>query len=185
MPRILASGLACAALLVIGCSARQPPSVTPDEQPQRGLRDLAGDEAELSSIALAASQKLPPPGSPQPAFGGVYVNGRYARHASDAVARAVGYATVQSTRAPKVAGCRVVSSTGQSKDVPCPASVQQAVPTVFSFREVRATADSAYVGITESGPNVTRDNCVTLWRTSSGWIVLRSAVVSDAKRCGR
>lgn len=185
MSRILRLGTACAAALSIGCSAKKEPSVTPEPQAARGLVDLGGDEVELSSIALVASQKLPPPGNPQPAFGGVYVNGRYARRASEAVARAVGYASVQSTRAPKAAQCRVVSSSGASRDIPCPASVQQAVPTVFTFPEVRATADSAYVGIAESGPNATRSNCVTLWRTAGGWIVLRSVVIADAKSCGR
>ena len=76
-------------------------------------------------------------------------------------------------------------STGESTPIPCPPSVAASQPPVLSFAEVRATADSAYVGLTETTDRYSRASCVTLARAGSDWRVVTQLTIADARRCGK
>jgi hypothetical protein len=164
------------------CGGGPKPEAAPG--PARGLRDLRADDSEVKAIALEASRLLPPGGSPQPAFGGVYVDGRRNRSVSDDVARSLGYASVSATRvaAPQ---CRATNSAGQSTPIPCPASVSNNMPPLYVFDEVIATSDSAYVGFSERTDKRDRSSCITLVRVGTSWRTLHQAVIADARRCGK
>jgi hypothetical protein len=59
------------------------------------------------------------------------------------------------------------------------------MPPTFTFDEVRATADSAYVGITEAGQMAAKSSCVTLMRRAGTWTHLSSTVMADPRQCGK
>jgi hypothetical protein len=152
--------------------------------PARGLIPLTVEDDRLDAIVLEASRAIPETGQNRPLFGGVYVDGRHARRATDVVARASGLQAVTTTRSPKVE-CRATSSSGRSTPIPCPPQAVAALPPVLSFVEVRATADSAYVGLLESDDRSSKSSCITLLRAGTGWRMLETSVIADAKRCGR
>jgi hypothetical protein len=167
------------------CSGAKAPATTPD--PARGLRDLSKDDAELTAIAVAAARTIPPKSTSGATtlFSGVFVNGRKARLASDAVVRSTGFAATSSSRTP-TPQCRLENvSTGQSRPAPCPASVSSYMPPTFTFDEVRATADSAYVGVTEAGQMAAKSSCLTLTRRAGTWTYLSSTVMADPRQCGK
>src|SRR4051812_41938041 len=125
--------LAALMIGVAACGGAKAPETTAN--PARGLRPLTMDDPEVTSIAVVAARALPSIGtnSSQPMFSGVYVNGRKARLASDAVARASGFTAISATPRRTSVECTAVSSSGQSKAVQCPPSVKQMIPPVFSF----------------------------------------------------
>lgn len=176
------------ALAVLACSSAPAPAPTPSPADSaRGLRNLNDPkaEAELTAIAVAAARSLPPSSSTRGLFSGVFVDGRRAREATQAVIRAAGLTEVSSSRGVKVQ-CRSTNmSTGQSTPIPCPTSVAASQPPVMSFAEVRATADSAYVGLTETTDRSSRASCITLERTASDWRVVTQLTIADARRCGK
>jgi hypothetical protein len=139
----------------------------------------------LEDIVIAAARALPPQGSSQLLFGGVYVDGRSSREATEAVRRATGMSVVSSGRRPTVQ-CRAVNqSTGQSTPVPCPAAAAQALPPTLTFVDVRATADSGYVGAAEEANAGTKSNCVTLRKVGSEWRVVSTLVIANPRNCGK
>lgn len=166
------------------CGGARTPETSAN--PARGLRDLSGDNAELSEIAVAATRAVQPRAAAGTTFfNGVFVNGRKARLASDAVARATGFTATSTTRTP-TPQCRAVNtSTGQSTPIACPASASQALPPTVTFDEVRSTADSAYVGITEESAMSSRGSCVTLVRRAGAWTFLSSNIMADPRHCGK
>ena len=181
--------LVAAAITTVACAkaAATPEAVSPE----RGLRTLTANDDEVSNIAVAAAKYLPPVGTTRPYFAGVFVDRRKARSASDAVVRATGFTAVneasRSTRPPE---CRVVNrSTGATTTVPCPASVTvmaaAVVPPTYTFAAVRATADSAYVGITTKTTGTPEESCMTLVRSAGTWTVLRTTVATSAEHCGK
>ena len=176
------------ALLVIGamaCGGAKAPETTPN--PARGLRNLTTDETELTRIVTAASRELPRGGaSGLPTFfSGVFVGGSKARLAGDAVLRVTGYSPSSSTRTP-APQCAVQNmSTGQRTPIPCPASAKQSVPITYTMAEVRATADSAYVGVIEATDISMKASCVVLIHRETSWSYLRTDPVADAKQCGK
>lgn len=172
------------ALVLTACGKPGAPEVTSD--PARGLRTFTDTDPILSEIAVEAARSLPMEGRTTPAFGGVYVDGRRYRAASEAVARATGF-TATSGSGPVRPECRSVNqTTGASTPIPCPASASSSIPVVYSFAEVRATADSAYVGSTKAAANsASAATCITLSRSEGRWMVLRTVPIGDAKRCGR
>jgi hypothetical protein len=172
------------ALAGTACGGGKTPETSAN--PARGLRDLSKDDAEVFSIAVAATHAVGSrTGSGTTFFSGVFVNGRKARLASDAVARATGFTPTSSTRAPRVE-CRAVNtSTGQSRAVPCPATATQSIPPTVTFDEIRATADSAYVGITEEAQMSSKGSCATLVRRNGAWTFLSTTVMADPRQCGK
>ena len=152
--------------------------------PARGLRNLGPDSAAVSDMAVEAARSLPPQRSTQPLFGGVYVNDRLSRTATDAVKRATGFTVTSTTRQPEVR-CRVQTSGGASRDIPCPPQAAAAVPPSVSFVSVRATGDSAYVGLLEVDGTAERSSCITLVRRTGGWSYLSNSIIASAKNCGK
>jgi hypothetical protein len=151
--------------------------------PERGLRSLTQDSAAVSDIAIEAARSLPPQRTTEVLFAGVYVNDRLSRTATDAVKRATGFVITSGTGKPEVR-CRVQSSTG-SREVPCPAQVVQSIPSTISFASVRATADSAYVGMIGSDGTSEKASCLTLVRRGVRWVYVTNTVIANAKFCGR
>jgi hypothetical protein len=168
---------------VVGCGGAKAAETS--ASPTRGLRSLRTDDPDLTAIATVAAQTLPSAGTAlaKPVFRGVFVNGQMSRSATDAVMRATGFTQASSTRQPFVV-CRVSSSSGQSTPTQCPGSVKASLPSTFSFDEVRATADSAYVGVTEVTGAASKASCLTLVRRGNDWQNLGSAVIAVARRCG-
>jgi hypothetical protein len=117
-------------------------------------------------------------------FAGVYVEGKKATRASDDVARAMGFTQVQRVLRTPVQ-CRVVSSNGQSRTVPCPPAAMANVPPTYTFDEVRATPDSAYVGVDETTNSVPKASCITLLRVGSNWRVVNTTIIANARNCGK
>lgn len=170
---------------IAACGGGAAPKVTAD--PARGLRTMTTEDPELTAIAVAAARALPLNGTAQsvPFFGGVFVDGRKSRPASDAVVRATGFpAGSSSTRRPQVR-CEARSSSGQTREVPCPPQTQQMLPPTYIFEEVRATADSAYVGITETMNGSSKGSCVTLVKRGASWDYLGSTVIASPRNCGK
>lgn len=176
--------LALSIVLAACGGASSTPKVAAD--PARGLRPLTHDSAEVATIAIEAVRSLPPSrGAGQPLFGGVYVNGRLARQASDQVARATGFAPAAGVQKQNVQ-CVAQTSSGASRPIPCPAQAAASIPPIYRFEEIRATADSAYVGWSETANNSTRGNCITLVRFGgAGWRAMSTAIIADAKNCGK
>ena len=170
----------------VACGGTKAPETT--VSPSRGLRALTIDDPEVTAIANAATRALPSMGSSSSGthfFAGVYVNGRRARLATDAVVRTTGYTAVSSVPKRTTVECRAVSSSAQSRPVQCPAAARATIPPTFTFDEVRATADSAYVGITETNDMAEKSSCVTLVRRGTTWTYLGSAIVANGKLCGK
>lgn len=184
MKRHLVHLAAIAALLA--CSSAPEPA--PIANPARGLRNLNDPQVEkdLAAIAVEAAMSVQSsaPGS-RPFFGGVFVGSRKNRVASDAVVRATGFTAVSGTGSPKMECRQQNMSTGQSRPIPCPAAAVDALPPSFSFPEVRATADSAYVGVLETSPRASKASCITLGRKGAAWKVLTTMVIADARQCGK
>ena len=169
--------------VVAACGGSKQPAVTAN--PARGLVDLRDADSVVTGIALEVSRLLPTGLNPQPAFGGVYVNGRVNRRASDAVARAAGYTSVSATRV-GTPQCKAKNmSTGQETPIACPPSVAASMPPLYVFDEVIATADSAYVGYTERTEKTDKATCVRLLRVGPSWRVLDRLTIADARRCGK
>jgi hypothetical protein len=178
------------AVTVLACSSAPAPAPTasPAASSARGLRNLNEPQAEadLAAIAVEAAMSVQATSAgSRPFFGGVFVSSRKNRLASDAVVRATGFTAVNGTGPAKVE-CRAQNvSTGQTKPIPCPAQAVDALPPSFSFLEVRATADSAYVGVMESNPRASRASCITLARNGTAWKVLTTLVIADPRQCGK
>jgi hypothetical protein len=173
------------AVAATACGGAKPAQTEPS--PARGLLRLTADDAQLSAIAVAAARGLPSinKSTSTPAFGGVYVDGRRARLATDAVVRATGFTAVSTPTRSGNVQCRAVSSTGKSMPVPCPPEARQALPVTYTFDEVRATADSAYVGVSESSDTADRGSCMTLVKRQGNWTYFSTLIMADPKRCGR
>ena len=171
------------ALTLTACGGSAAPKIVAD--PARGLVALTADDPRVDAIAVAADRDIRVLVQPMPLFGGVYVDGRRAIRATNAVARATGLTATSGTGTPKVE-CRAQNmSTGQSISVPCPPAAVAAIPRVLSFIAVRATADSAYVGVLEADNRSSKSSCMTLTRAGTDWKVLGTSIVTDAKHCGR
>lgn len=171
--------------LATACGGAPKPEITVD--PARGLMNLRAAENRpvLEDIVIAAVRSLPPQGSPQLLFGGVYVDGRQSREATEAVRRATGMSVVSGNRRP-VVQCRAVNqSTGQSTPIACPAAAAQAIPPTLTFVEVRATADSGYVGASEAANAGTKSNCVTLRKVGNDWRVVSTLIIANPRHCGK
>jgi hypothetical protein len=169
-----------AALMLAACAKKAPLEST---NPARGLRTLATEDSDVTAISLEAARAVWTQAG-QPRFGGVFVNDRRSRSATDAVKRATGATEVTSTQRGQLR-CRIVSSSGQEREVPCPPQAVASIPPTFTFVEVRATADSAYVGVLEADGRSEKASCVTLTRRPGGWNYLRTTVIANAKHCGR
>lgn len=171
-------------LLVVcaACGGKKAPETTAD--PARGVRNLGPDSAVVADIAVVAARALPPQRTTQPFFGGVYVNDRLSRPATDAVRRATGFSVTSSTRAPTVQ-CRVQSSSGASREVPCPPQAAAAIPPTIAFVSVRATPDSAYVGLLEVDGTSEKGSCTTLTYRIGGWTYLSNSIIANPKNCGK
>jgi hypothetical protein len=172
----------CAA--VAACGGSKQPAVAAN--PARGLVDLRDADSLVVGIAMEASRTLPTGLTPQPAFGGVYVNGRINRRASEAVAHAAGYASVTATKV-GTPQCKARNmTTGQEMPIACPPQAVAAMPPLYVFDEVVATADSAYVGYTERSLKTDKATCLKLLRIGpSAWRVMDRATIADARRCGK
>jgi hypothetical protein len=167
------------------CSGGAAPKVTAD--PARGLRTLTTEDPDVTAIAIEAARALPRngPSAAMPRFAGVFVEGRRSRPATDAVTRVTGFTPVTNART-ATPQCRAVNtSTGQSINVPCPASATAVIPPTYSFTEVRATADSAYVGVTESSGNSDKVSCMTLIHRGVSWVYFGTMVTANARNCGK
>jgi hypothetical protein len=177
--------------LAAACGAKSASETgpAPAANAARGLRTFATDDPLVTEIALEAAQSLPTTvtsGGNKPLFAGVFVEGKRFRLASETVVRTMGYTATSSSR-PARAECRAVNqSTGASTPIPCPASTSTMVPPTITFEEMKATADSAYVGVAEeSSTGQSRQSCIVLRRIGNGWRVTSTAIIADARRCGR
>jgi hypothetical protein len=183
MSRLASRGVQAAlAFALIACAGKPAPQVA---DPSRGLKALATEDREVSDIAIAAARSLPISRTGQPLFAGVYVNERKSRSATDAVKRATGFPEVSRAPRPRELRCMVRSSSGQEREIPCPPAAVSAVPPTFTFVEVRATEDSAYVGIEETDDRSEKASCITLLRRIGGWSVLSTSIIASAKNCGK
>ena len=172
-----------AMMILTACATSATPKAAAN--PARGLLDLRAAEAEVAEIAVEAARSLPQEGRTRPNFAGVYVGGTKVRSASDAVVRATGFTAVNSTGPTKVECGRQNMSTGQITPMPCPASATLSIPPTFSFAEVRATADSGYVGSAKHSHNAPAlTTCITLAREGARWKVVDAKPIGDPKRCG-
>src|SRR5688572_30649023 len=169
-----------AALVLAACAKKAPPE---SANPARGLRTLATEDADVTAISLEAARSVWTR-TGQPLFGGVFVNDRRSRSATDAVKRATG-ATEVTNRGRGNVRCMIRTSGGQEREIPCPPQAAASIPPTFTFVEVRATADSAYVGVVESDQRTEKANCVTLTRRLGGWNFVGTTVIANAKHCGR
>lgn len=170
---------------IVACGGGAAPKVTAD--PARGLRAITTEDPEVTAIAVAAARSLPSNGTAQamPLFGGVFVDGKRSRPASDAVVRATGFLVgSSSTRRPQMR-CEARSSSGQTREIPCPPQTQQMLPPTYIFEEVRATTDSAYVGVTETLNGSAKGSCVTLVKRGASWDYLGSMVIASPRNCGK
>lgn len=181
-----AGAAACLALTVsCGSKAASGTAAAPAANAARGLRTFVTDDPAVTQIALEAAQSLPPiigSSSNKPLFGGVFVEGKRFRLASEAVVRTMGFTATSSSR-PATPVCR--SSTGAT--IACPSTGTTIVmPPTITFEEVKATADSAYVGVgEEASTGQSKQTCITLRRIGNGWKVTSTAIIADARRCGR
>jgi hypothetical protein len=142
-------------------------------------------DAEVSAISVAAAETLLPTGSPTTFFAGVFVKGQRSRLASEAVARTNGFTLGDPGRG-ATPQCRAQNmSTGQSKPIPCPASVARSIPPTYSFVEVRKTNDLASVGVELRNNDVVQANCINLRLVGNHWTMVNTTPAGDAKRCGR
>jgi hypothetical protein len=170
-------------MTVLACAHAPAPVTAAD--PARGVRNLTADSAEVLAIAMEAAREVRPASNMTKAlFGGVYVKGHPAKKTSDALIHANGFASASGSRPLKVE-CRIESSTGQSRPAPCPRQVVSEVPPVYTFEEVLATADSAYVGMSEVTPDSKKGHCLTLRRMKTSWSLVTNLPIGDAKLCGR
>jgi hypothetical protein len=170
------------AWILIACGGKPAPDTSAD--PARGLRKLT--DTEVSEIAVAAAQSLPPSGSVTSHFSGVFIDGQQARMASEAVVRATGFVAVEGRTTPPSPPCRVRNvATGATTPVPCPPSAATALPPTWSFVAVRATNDSAYVGSSKAESGRAEPGCITLARAGARWRVVSTLPMADARRCGR
>ena len=173
------------AVSVAACGGAKAPAITPG--PDRGLRALKADDPEITAIATVAARSLPVVSnrsSTPTLFAGVYVRDRESREATDAVRRTTGMG-VGSTAGRVQMQCRAVSSSGQERTIPCPVQAAAQIPPTIIFDEVRATADSAYVGFTEAINGIEKANCMTLvWRLGK-WTYLSSGIIAKGKNCGK
>jgi hypothetical protein len=177
-----------AVLAAVACAGGAKPETVAD--PARGLRSLNPDDPDVVAIATAAAASLQSGssartiGNMEPMFAGVYVNGRKAQKATDAVLRVTGMHPVSSTRSPTVS-CTAVSSSGKSMPVACPRDVIAQLPPAYMFDEVRATADSAYVGFSETSDRAQQASCITLRRTATDWRFVSTSPIASARNCGK
>ena len=174
--------LITAAIVLAACGHTPEPVAVVN--PARGLRSLTADSTEVTAIALAAAGEVRPGAMPKALFAGVYVDGKKAVKASTEVAHANGFALVARPRAPKMT-CTLKGPDGQTREMQCPREVVASAPSVYVFDEVRATADSAYVGMSEVTPDATKANCITLLRRMKAWSVEKSTPIGDARQCGK
>jgi hypothetical protein len=172
--------LILAASLALTACAKKTPEVV---NPTRGLRTLATEDPDVTAISLEAARAVWTQAG-QPLFAGVFVNERRSRSATEAVKRATGATEVSSSRRGPVR-CMARTSAGQEREIPCPVQAVASIPPTFTFVEVRATADSAYVGILETDERIEKSSCVTLTRRPGGWNFLGTMVIANAKHCGR
>ena len=171
------------ALTIAACSHAATPAVVTN--PARGVRNLTADSAEVLAIAMEAAREVRPASNATKAlFGGVYVKGHLAKKTSDEVIHANGFASASGSRGVKVT-CRIQSPSGQTAPAQCPREVVTQIPPVYTFEEVLATADSAYVGMSEVTPDGKKGNCMTLRRVKTSWAVVNTLPIGDAKLCGR
>ena len=183
MSRLVFRGVqAAVAVAVMACAKQQPAPETVN--PARGLKTLTTEDREVSEIAVAAVRALPPSRSGQPLFAGVYVNDRKSRPATDAVKRATGFTEVTAPLRPSSGQCRARVN-GQEREIPCPANTATAIPPTFTFVEVRATEDSAYVGLTETDDRSEKASCITMLRKIGGWATVSTSIIANPKNCGK
>jgi hypothetical protein len=175
--------LAALGLGLLACSHASGPPVTVD--PARGLRNLTADSDAVLPIAMEAAREITPSAQANKAlFGGVWVSGRKARKTTDEVVHANGFASAAADKAPQMK-CVRQSSDGRSVPIQCPRAAVESIPPVFTFDDVVATADSAYVGVSEATTDSKKASCITLRHTKMTWSVVSNVPIGDVKKCGR
>ena len=182
MSRLVIRGAQAAlALAIIACGKKPAPEAV---NPARGLKTLTTEDPEVVAIAVEAARSLPAQRTTQPLFGGVYVNDRRSRPATDAVKRATGFTEVPAAPRPSSTSC-VARVNGREQQVACPPSMATAIPPTFTFAEVRATEDSAYVGVSFIDGPSEKSSCITLLRKIGGWATVSTAIIANARNCGK
>jgi hypothetical protein len=176
---------ALAALTIALAACGKAPAPATAVNPARSLRNLTADSTEVLTIAMEAAREISPSAQASKAlFGGVYVKGRRARQTSDEVIHANGFASASADKAPAMR-CEARSSDGRVVPIACPHAAIAAVPPVLTFAEVVATADSAYVGLSEVTIETKKASCITLRHVARSWSVVSNVPIADAKLCGR
>lgn len=177
--------LIAAAIAMTACTHAPAPAPAVAADPARGVRNLTADSAEVLAIAMEAANEIRPSGGMTKAlFGGVFVNGHRAQKASDEVIHSNGFASASGARPPKMT-CTLKGPNGQQTPMQCPRQAVASAPPIYTFEEVVATPDSAYVGVSEVTPDARKGDCITLRRTNTAWSVVSNTPIGDAKRCGK
>ena len=159
-----------AALAVIASAAAAQSST-------RELRVLTPSDSDLVPVAIAAAKTLEPDHAGRVKFAGVMVNGHEARAASDAVVKAIDGERVDDSRRVPFVICRQ----GES----CPEVENARNDRTYAFTNIRATADTVFVGGTErSTAHGERPLCIVVARAGQVWTAAGTRDVRNAKRCG-
>jgi hypothetical protein len=175
--------LATLGLGLLACGHAPAPAVAVDLA--RGLRNLTADSDGVLPIAMEAAREITPSAQANKAlFGGVYVSGRKARKTTDEVVHANGFAAAPADKAPAMK-CVARSPDGRQIPIQCPRVAVESIPPVFTFDDVVATSDSAYVAVSEATIDSRKASCITLHRAKMSWSVVSNVPIGDVKKCGR